>query len=336
MKDRHQVKSVMVVFLLSILQIPILSIPCWASEPTSPARPKIQKLGTIDIDLVETTPIVFEGKLYRFEYVRRNYWANRTGDSYFRFINHQTGQATPAFAKGYHLGSAFVDNGKVYVSCVSIWDAPNIELFISSDLSTWEHHTIIERPGFGIFNTSICKTDKDYVLMYEIGKPPAFSGHRFTALFARSKDMLHWELLPPECNYAKDRYTAPHCLRYLDGWFYDFYLEAYKGYETRVVRSKDLIHWQISPLNPVLRFSADDKKIANEALTSQQREKIAQAKNINNSDIDFCEYQDRLIINYSWGNQEGVEFLAEAVYQGSQDAFLRSWFPDQVPTLSDK
>ncbi|MBN2312567.1 MAG: amidohydrolase family protein [Sedimentisphaerales bacterium] len=313
-----------------ILMLTLLGIPCGASEPIHQAKPKIQKLGTIDIDLVETTPIVFKGKLYRFEYVRQRYWANKTGDSYFRFIDHETGQATPAFAKGYHLGSAFVDNDKVYVSCVSIWDAPNIELFTSSDLSTWEHRTIIERPGFGIFNTSICKTDQDYVLMYEIGKPPEFSGHRFTSLFARSKDMLNWQLLPPECNYAKDRYTAPHCLRYLDGWFYNFYLEAHEGYEMRVVRSKDFIHWEKSPLNPVLQFSEDDKKIANENFTAQQRGKIAQAKNINNSDIDFCEYQGRLIINYSWGNQHGVEFLAEAVFQGDQDTFLRSWFPEMT------
>ena len=63
-------------------------------------RPLIVKLGTIDCDLVETTPVVFKGKLYRFEYVRIGYEANKTGDSYFRFIDHETGAATPAFAKG--------------------------------------------------------------------------------------------------------------------------------------------------------------------------------------------------------------------------------------------
>ena len=52
------------------------------------------------------------------------------------------------------------------------------------------------------------------------------------------------------------------------------------------------------------------------------------AKNINNSDIDFCEYEGRLIINYSWGNQMGKEHLAEAVYKGSLQQFLRGWFPD--------
>ena len=33
-------------------------------------KPRIEKLGTIDCDMVETTPIVFGGRLYRFEYVR--------------------------------------------------------------------------------------------------------------------------------------------------------------------------------------------------------------------------------------------------------------------------
>jgi hypothetical protein len=65
--------------------------------------PVITKLGTIDCDLVETTPVVFKGRLYRFEYVRKNYKMNQTGDSYFRFIDHETGEATPSFAKGYHL-----------------------------------------------------------------------------------------------------------------------------------------------------------------------------------------------------------------------------------------
>ena len=96
-----------------------------------------------------------------------------------------------------------------------------------------------------------------------------------------------------------------------------------------VVRSKDLIHWELSPLNPVLRASDEDRQIANPRLTEAQRQRIATARNINNSDLDFCEYQGRLIINYSWGNQQGVEHLAEAVYEGTQEQFLRGWFPQQ-------
>ncbi len=60
-------------------------------------KPQIINLGTIDGDLVETTLIVFRDKLYRFEYVRARYWGNRAGDSYFRFIEHGSGQPSAPF-----------------------------------------------------------------------------------------------------------------------------------------------------------------------------------------------------------------------------------------------
>ncbi len=290
-------------------------------------KPVIEKLGTIDLDLVETTPIVFKGRLYRFEYVRKGYYGNKTGDSYFRFIDHETGRATPAFARGYHLGSAFVEGDTVYVTGTNIWDGERIDIFASADLEHWRSWNALNLPGYGLFNTSMCKADSLYVLMFEVGKPPEVAGKRFTARFATSPDLHRWQLTPSECNYTKERYSAPHCLRYLDGYFYNFYLEAFNGWETRVVRSRDLIHWQPSPYNPVLRASPEDKQIANPSLTSEQRQIIAKAENRNNSDIDFCEYQGRLIINYSWGNQHGTEFLAEAVYNGSLRDFLTGWYP---------
>jgi len=47
----------------------------------------------------------------------------------------------------------------------------------------------------------------------------------------------------------------------------------------------------------------------------------------NNSDVDLCEFRGRTIITYSWGNQQGTEFLAEAVYDGSLASFLKGFFP---------
>ena len=281
--------------------------------------------------------MVFKGRLYRFEYVRKNYKPNQSGDAYFRFIDHETGEPTLSFAKGYHLGSAFVEGDTVYVTAVDIWDGERIQMFASTDMKTWVDWTVLNLPGYGIFNTSMCKADDRYVLMYEIGKPPEEVGQRFTARFALSKDLRQWEITPKECTYAKDRYTAPHCLRYLDGYYYNFYLEDIKSddihhYETYVVRSKDLIHWESSPLNPVLRASEDDKKIANPKLTPEQQHDIAEAININNSDIDFCKFNRQLIINYSWGNQQGKEYLAEAVYEDTLKEFLMGWFPESVTT----
>jgi hypothetical protein len=30
----------------------------------------------------------------------------------------------------------------------------------------------------------------------------------------------------------------------------------------------------------------------------------------------------------AWWNQRGIEFLAEAVYNGTQERFLKGWFPE--------
>jgi hypothetical protein len=298
-----------------------------AAQPASPL--KIRKLGTIDIDLVETTPIVFKDRVYRFEYVRQGYWNNKTGDSYFRFVDHDTGEPTPAFAKGYHLGSAAVDGGMVIVTGVNKWDGERIDIFVSRDLEHWESWNALNLPGYGMFNTSLCRANGEYVLMFEVGRPPEIAGTPFTARFARSKDLKQWTLTPPECNYDKGRYTAPHCLRYFDGQYYDFFLEAVKGgYEQYVVRSKDLVHWEPSPMNPVLKASEEDKRIANPGLTEEQRKRIADARNINNSDFDYCEFKGELIINYSWGNQQGVEHLAEARFPGTESQFLKMLFPE--------
>ena len=38
--------------------------------------------------------------------------------------------------------------------------------------------------------------------------------------------------------------------------------------------------------------------------------------------------QGRVIINYSWGNQHGIEHLAEAVFEGTLQQFLKGWYPE--------
>lgn len=111
----------------------------------------------------------------------------------------------------------------------------------------------MDLPGFSICNTSLTRAGDRYALMFEISKPEEQTGVPFTARFAFSDDLHTWDVTPPECNYEKDRYTAPHCLRWLDGWFYDFYLEWFESeYETRVVRSRDLVHWD--PSNRIQLF----------------------------------------------------------------------------------
>jgi hypothetical protein len=107
------------------------------------------------------------------------------------------------------------------------------------------------------------------------------------------------------------------------------YLEARPGptYEPHIVRSRDLVTWESSPLNPVMRYAVEDKFIANPGLAQELRDGIMKAVDINNSDVDLCEFKGKTIIYYSWGNQQGIEHLAEAVYPGTLAMFLRSFFP---------
>src|ERR1041385_2538208 len=91
-----------------------------ASAQSATNRPVIKKLGTIDLDMVETTPIVFQGKLWRFEWVRQGtgqqYWGNERQTNYFRFRDPASDEVTPPFADGHEFGSAFVEGGTVYVT----------------------------------------------------------------------------------------------------------------------------------------------------------------------------------------------------------------------------
>jgi hypothetical protein len=293
------------------------------------AKPRLRKLGTLDVLMVETTPVVFRERLYRFEYVRANYPANQTRASYFRFIDVATGKANPAFAKGQHLGCALAEGDMLYAFGVDKWGGSDITMFRSKDLANWEERPALQLPGWELFNTSVCKADGRYVMAVEVGGPKDVVGAPFTIFFAESKDLLTWKLLPQECVYSKEKYTACPALRCLNGYFYMIYLEARLGptYETHIVRSKDLKRWESSRLNPMLAFSDEDKAIANPRLSADQRRAVAQAKNINNSDVDLCEFKGKTIIYYSWGNQQGTEFLAEAVYQGTLADFLRGFFP---------
>ena len=88
-----------------------------------------------------------------------------------------------------------------------------------------------------------------------------------------------------------------------------------------------MTRWEPSPLNPILKASPDDKRIANPRLTADQRTKIARAVDLNNSDVDLCEFRGKTVISYSWGNQQGIEFLAEAVFDGPLAGFFKVFFP---------
>jgi len=330
---QHNVAGLAGVMAAVGLAVPLGGGTLPAAAPASASRPVIRKLGTLDCDMVETTPIVFHKRLYRVEYVRERYTRKAPGEtsSYFRVVDVATGAPLPSFARGYHLCSAYVEDETVHVFGVEKWGANKVQGFRSQDLRNWETFPALDLPGWSIFNNSVCKGDGQYVMAIEIDAPPAEAGVPFTIRFAESKDLRHWKLTPSSCVYAKDRYTSCPTLRFLDGWFYLMYCEALPGpeYPTYLVRSTNLVQWESSPLNPVMKRSSEDHQVAavTKGLTAADQERIAQGVNVCNSDIDFCEFEGHVVLYYCWGNQTGIEHLAEARCDGTVRQLLQGFFP---------
>lgn len=308
-----------------------------------PKKPQIRKLGTISCNcIVETTPIVYNGELFRFEVVRRKSFTSATKVSWrdvedspcLRFINVRTNESTPLFAEDHTFGFPIVVDGVMHVVTgkSKTWGADTLTFYRSTDLADWEEYAELHLPGFTIFNMNIAKKDDTYILMIEISEPKEEAGDSpYTFRFLSSKDMTNWLLLPSEYVFQKDRYAGSPALYTLDDdpHYYVGYLEAYPMhcFASCIARSKDLINWEYSLVNPVLMYDeVEDKKIASHFLTPEDRALIARSLDINNSDMELCEFLGRTIIYYSWGDQLGHEFLAEACFEGSMKEFLQGFF----------
>jgi len=307
-----------------------------------PDKPVIIKKGTISCDVVEATPFVYNDKVYRLEWVRTKNKHNTKGISYLHIVDHETGEEISTFGERHRFPCAYVEDNTVYVVGTYEnleWHGTILDMYVSKDLKNWEKRRIYDAPKelHQICNTSLCKTNTGYALMFEISGTEE-AGKGFTPRFLTSKDLQTFKVTPKECTYGRDRYAAPHCLRFHNGWYYSFHLEAGKpkGFEQYVFRSKDLKNWESSPLNPVLAASEEDRQIARNGFTVEEKESIIASKDVNNSDIDFCEYKGELIFTYSWGDQAGHEFLAEAFYKGNMGEFLEAWFPNGMEKISAK
>jgi hypothetical protein len=179
---------------------------------------------------------------------------------------------------------------------------------------------------------NIAEKDGMYTLLVEISEPREEAGeHPYTFRFLQSRDMTNWELLPPEYVFQKDRYSGSPSIYAFEGYpyYYVGYLEEYPGYRfgQSLARSKDLIHWEYSPINPILMYNDfEDKQIGSPFLTPADRKRIEEALDTNNSDMELCEYLGRTLIYYSWGDQRGTEFLAEACYEGTMHELLSAFF----------
>jgi hypothetical protein len=228
-----------------------------------------------------------------------------------------TGQEIAKFGEGFSFVSAFVKGPEIHVFASQGTDNDwfkSIYHFVSTDLKTWKNELAIPLEGDEhLFNCSVCQDDQGYTMAYESNKPV-----QFCFKFARSKDLSKWEKVPDLVfTGEKKEYSACPVLRHLAPYYYVIYLHdmmpGHKGYIPFMARSKDLVTWELSPLNPILEAS--------------------QGEGINNSDVDLFEWEGNTYLFYATGDQQTWGSVRVAMYLGTMKSFYEACFPSGVKTV---
>ena len=265
-------------------------------------------------EMCELSPFIWKGRLCHMECVRPAA-GGRAEEFYLLFKDVETGEELGRCATGYGLGSILIhdDTAYAFASRWSDGDWRDVTMFRSKDLKTWESKLVVTGVNEGIFNTSVCQGSDGFVMAYE-SSDPAYPA--FTVKFARSGDLETWTTLP-DATFGTNRYTACPCLRYSNGFYYVLYLEHRLPrwyFETYITRSKDLKHWELSAANPV---------IAPEGLD----------EGVNASDPELVEWEGTTRLYYTAADQLTWANMKQAIYPGTLQAFLESWY--KVPGIPD-
>lgn len=300
--------------------------------------PEIKKSGILSPHGGEASVFVWKGKLMMLE----NRWDGYGDckDPCAIILDYFTGEvvSTPVASDRAKFYSCYCEDDRLYVFATR---HNKIHCYITQDLLHWEDTIPVRFPvNFQLYNTAVCKGDGCYMLAVEAAAgtdendntlPNPYIGTPFTEFFARSEDLVHWELLPFENGYTRERYNACPAMKYCDGYYYMICLEALPCYRFApyIYRTSDFETWEIGFYNPLFIASREDLipkpgvTIPPEALEQTHR-----YHNTNNSDLDLCEFEGKTYIVYCNGNQ-GVTWgghTCEAIYDGPLDEFLKANF----------
>ena len=295
--------------------------------------PRLVKQGIVMDFGGEITPFVFKGRMMLMMQHWTDYGAHK---GYAGIMDYFSGEKYPPFGEDMGYMSAYCEDDIVYAFGTL---ENKVYRFTSSDLIHWNKKTVVEFPeNFELFNTSVCRGDGGYMMAVECAGAGTSKGHPaenryigvpFTEFFASSPDLEGWELLPLENGYSRDRYVACPALRYAGGWYYMICLEALPltRYAPYIYRTKDFVTWEIGLYNPILLASEEDRHPKpGAALSPESEARLAAHMDINNSDVDLCEYGGRTYVLYQTGNQQGDGTLCEAVFDGGMQEFLEAYF----------
>ena len=310
------------------------------ARKTMKGFPKLRKTGAI-AGSGECTPFVWRGKLMLLE----NHWGGFGGTKGPCAVAHDyfTHDPTaPVGGDGCRFFSAFCEDDRVHVFGTlenRVWH------YVSEDLREWRKTPALEMPEtFELFNTSVCRGGGKYVMALECawkgqseGKPNTvgnpYIGAYYTEFFAQSPDLKSWEALPFENCYTKERYNACPALRFCEGWYYMICLEELPctRYAPYLYRTQDFETWEIGLYNPILMPGEEDRRVKPGAPIPEDVAALnATHVDINNSDVDLCEFEGKTYFVYCSGNQGTTGafngMTCEAVYDGPMDEYFRANF----------
>jgi hypothetical protein len=265
--------------------------------------------------VMENSPFIFGNKpLLAFNY--RDDTKNKTDgykNSMYLFIRDLcTGQELTRFGEGHSFVSVFVNGPEVnvFASEGTNYDwFQSIYRFTSTDLKIWKRELAIPQAGGEhLFNCSVCQDEQGFLMAYESNLPVGFCFK-----FARSRDLTSWEKIPGLifAGVSGKEYSACPVIRYFSPYYYVIYLHAaipgHNGWISFLARSKNLITWELSPMNPILEAGPGEGK--------------------NNSDVDLFEWEDRTWLFYATGDQATWGSVRMAMYDGPMKKFYESCFP---------
>jgi hypothetical protein len=280
------------------------------APPVQKAWPESLRKDDFIVNLmVEVSPFVWKGR-HTILACDRPGEGGKAEDCHLVVIDMDTSEELARFAEGHSLACAIVHDEMLHCFAArwenGTWN--DVTHFWSADLVNWESQVVVKQENEALFNSSVCEGSDGFVMAYESNSRdwPAF-----TSKFAKSKDLMTWEKVDGAV-FGTDRYAACPCIRYADGWYYQLYLEHREPrwyFETYISRSRDLLHWEQSPMNPVLTPDGLED-------------------GVNASDPDIIEFDGKTYLYYNVGDQRTWGDVKRAIYDGPLDEFLASWFVD--------
>ncbi len=314
----------------TVFTLLLLALPCVAradeAKEKSAWKSRLVKQGKLNSPLVEVTPFVFKGRYYMLENWQKQWETGKRGrcqEDEVRIRDMETDKIVSIPLVGHGLGMAFVWQDRVYVFAGDWgenkkWNIKEISMTSSADLKNWSKPVVVLKANAdeSFFNVSVCRGDGRFALLVESNDPrwPAFTFKYFL-----SDDLLHWKQVP-NAFYGTKKYVGGPALYREGDYYYTLYLQSLgKGrFETRITRSKDLVHWQDAPRGrPFVTF--DPKSHIHPLRPKEILE-------CNASDAEVVFWRDRTLVYFTGGDQHFAGDLQWAQFEGAPRELFEHFF----------